>query len=330
MASVTQNTPIEKNDQITAFIFELFTFYVIIGIPFHTKYHGFYGWCYITCMAIVSVWLDYYLFSYMKKNLLVLKQHGYSPLCVWSTMLFNLLSSSLLVGAIYYYTEIHDEMSVWVLLKVITNLIITEVLFTLSHMCLHYTEKGARLHLMHHCCRHASWSTNLIFHPVDIGIEFSGPVLSVLAMHYFVWNDGLTLFMTACVVHTWYGLDHSALLKLPHIDHHIYCDTMFSIYIKKYTTLQHRSELVKKLFVEDEEGEEGEEAEEDEEIIHVKVKGRKYNITDFRRKHPGGDQLMCVKHGDDITKKFMQVHGNDFNSPEKNKLKKVLNSLIED
>lgn len=304
-------------------LFELFTIYVVVGIPLHVYYHGLYGWIYILSMGFLSVVLDYYLFPYMKNNLVTLKQHGYSEVIVWCTIAFNLVASEALVGLIYYYSGpgLDGTASIWVPLKIIVNMTVGELFFTSAHMWLHYTEMGSRLHLMHHCCKDSSWSTNLIFHPIDVAIEFSGPILSALAMHFFVWNDDTTLFITIGVLHLWYALGHSALLHLPHVDHHTYCDTMFSIYIKKYITLK-RPELVKKLFIVEEE-------ESDEEgnprvVKHVIINNDTYDITDFMARHPGGKQLMKVKHGEDITKGFMAVHRNQVDYViQKSKIKKI-------
>ena len=268
-------------------LFELFTIYVVVGIPLHVYYHGVYGWCAMFVLGYLSVILDYYLFPHFKNNLITLKQHGYGVGMVWFTMLFNLFASSALVGIIYAYCVLDEQPSTWVPLKIIVNMIVGEFFFTSSHMWLHYSKTGSRLHLMHHCCKQASWSTNLIFHPIDIVVEFSGPVLSAVALHFFVWKDDWTLFITIGILHLWYALDHSALLKLPHIDHHTYCDTMFSIYIKKYITLK-RPELVKTLFNDEEE------KSDKKENKHVIIQSHTYDITDFVLKHPGGKQLTRV------------------------------------
>ena len=301
-------------------LFEIFTIFVVVGIPLGVYYFGFYGWCAMFVMGYLSVILDYHLFPHMKKNLITLKQHGYSEVKVWCTMLFNLLASNALAGIVYAYCVLDGPITIWVPIGVAVNMLVGELFFTSAHMWLHYSTTGSRLHLMHHCCKEASWSTNLIFHPIDLVVEFSGPASSAIVMHFLLWKDDWTLFITIIILHLWYALDHSALLNLPHIEHHTYCDTMFSIYVKKYLTLK-RPELVKTLFNDEEESDDEDTPRERK---HVIINNDTYDITDFMSQHPGGKQLMYVSHGDDITKGFMAVHKHQMEEViKKSKIKKL-------
>jgi sterol desaturase/sphingolipid hydroxylase (fatty acid hydroxylase superfamily) len=234
-----------KKNYVQRLLFELLCVTVVVGIPFAVKLDGLSGWAKITLLGYLSTVIDYLCFPYLSQNFHTLEKHGYSKLTVWFTMLFNLLATNTLVGAIYYYAPI-DEVSWYVPLKVFVNLCITEFWFTFAHMCLHYTVWGARIHLMHHCCKQASWSTNLVFHPLDMMLEFSGPALSILFMHRYVWDDPATLVVSTVVMHLWYALDHSATLKLPHTKHHAHIDSQYSIYIQKRIPLKIQ-EVVKKL-----------------------------------------------------------------------------------
>lgn len=234
-----------KEMYIQRFIYELLCVFVVVGIPIATKLHGLDGWIKITALGYLSTVIDYLCFPYLQENLHLLKKHGYSAPLVWSTMLFNLVVTNALVGSIYYYTSV-EEVSWYVPLKIFINLWITEFLFTFAHMCLHHTVWGARIHLMHHCCKQPSWSTNLIFHPLDLAIEFSGPALSILLMHHYVWNDDATLMLSTVIMHLWYALDHSATLRLPHAKHHAHIDSLYSIYINRRIRLKY-PELVKKI-----------------------------------------------------------------------------------
>lgn len=196
-------------------------------------------------MGYVSAIVDYICFPHLKHNFILLERNGFNQSYVWKIMLINLLLTNALVGVIYYYVSF-DSFYWYTPVYVCINMVITELLFTCSHMLLHYTTVGASLHVMHHCCKQASWSTNLIFHPVDMAIEFSGPVLSVICMHIYIWQHNTTFLLTVLLVHVWYALDHSALLKLPHTKHHSHVNTLYTIYVKKYYTFRTR-ELVKAL-----------------------------------------------------------------------------------
>ena len=163
-----------------------------------------------------------------------LNQHGWRDWQVWSIMLFNLCVTNALVGFIYAYCqEDLAPFSVKTIWQVLVNMAMTEVLFTSAHALLHYTKWGSKIHEMHHCCIDPSWSTNLMFHPVDLAAEFSGPVISLILMHMFVWRDTATLFASTLILHLWYAADHSANLKLPHTKHHSQLNTVFTIYLKQ-------------------------------------------------------------------------------------------------
>lgn len=225
---------------INKILFELFCIYCVCGIPLAVRY-GWYYWCIQTLIGYFSVFIDWILFPHTEKNLKRLEKYGYSRTHVALTMLLNLVLTNVLVAVIYINITIQSFS--WAMVpKVIINLCITELLFTYAHALLHCTETGSKLHVMHHCCKHSSWSTNLIFHPLDMAAEFSGPVLSVLGMHLF-WKDDNVLGATVLLVHLWYALDHSALLNLPHTKHHKYVDNMYSIYVKKH--MRYGSDLVK-------------------------------------------------------------------------------------
>ncbi len=45
---------------------------------------------------------------------------------------------------------------------------ISELTFTAGHVLLHCTAFGRKIHKIHHLCTRPSWSTNLLFHPLDI------------------------------------------------------------------------------------------------------------------------------------------------------------------
>ena len=291
---------------LKSFLFELLCLVGIVGNPVMLHYYGLYGLGIQTVVNCIIYWLDYVLFPSTKKNFTNLRKNGFTATYVVGIMVFNALVVNILVGIILYNVDI-SEANVDAIWKLFINLALTEILFCGAHSILHCTKCGARTHLMHHLCIESSWSTNIIFNPLDIVAEFLPPLTILLTMHYFVWKDGFTMYLSQLVMHIWYFFGHSATLKLPHFYHHAKCNQMYSIYIKK--TFQ-GMELVKRLFVTDK----GQK--------HVVINKTTYDITAFAPMHPGGIQLMRTKHGEDITKRFLAVHGKNLSVLDR--IKKVL------
>ena len=172
-------------------------------------------------------------------NVRWLRANGYSDAVTAATMLANLVASQAL-GFLVVAAVCTDALDVGtlarmaslpVLAKVAVNMAMGEVTFTLAHRALH--RRLAGLHRMHHCCKRASWSTNLIFHPVDLALEFAGPVGCLLAAHYVLWDqDQTVLLLSYLILQVWYGLDHDEYLKLYHHTHHLAVDSVYTIYCK--------------------------------------------------------------------------------------------------
>ena len=234
-----------KKGAVKRLFFECLCVFVVISIPIAVKSYDLMGLAIVTTLGYVSTIVDYFYFPYLKENFKTLEKCGFQRSYVWSIMFLNLVLTNFLVAAIYHECEL-DGFQWYVPLQIIVNMALTELLFTSAHMMLHYTLRGAKIHLMHHCCKQASWSTNLIFNPFDMAIEFSGPVLGILAMHFYVWKNENTMILSTLLLHLWYALDHSATLKLPHTKHHAHVNTMFTIYLKRHFTFK-KPELVKKL-----------------------------------------------------------------------------------
>lgn len=215
--------------------YECLCYMIILLIPVSVLY-GWQFWVMDTLVGYLIVMIDWYAFPHCKKNMATLKEQGWSTSWqVWLIMFFNLIASNGLVGLIYDHclssTQHQYTFTIRTIWQVITNMAITEIFFTSAHTWLHCTEVGSKLHHMHHCCTEPSWSTNLIFHPLDLVVEFSGPVTSIILMHVFVWQNTDTLLTSTLVLHLWYALDHSANLKLPHTKHHTYFNSVYSIYV---------------------------------------------------------------------------------------------------
>ena len=187
-------------------------------------------------VCVGTLTLDGLLSNSFGENVRWLRANGFSDLRTVATIAFNLVASQSLGFLVVYLicTETLDPRDVLdaaVLGKVLVNMAIGEALFTASHRALH--RRLAGLHRMHHCCRRASWTTNLIFHPVDLALEFAGPVGALLVTHYLVWDqDQLVLLVSYVVLQLWYGLDHDEYLKLYHYRHHLVVDSVYTIYVR--------------------------------------------------------------------------------------------------
>jgi len=200
---------------------------------------GYWGFALHLVVAGLDIVADGLLSNSFGYNVLWLRANGFSDAQTAATVLFNLVASQSLGFLVTYFLwtepfppETLARIFSWpVLVALLTNMAIGEVLFTLAHRYLH--QHQPELHRMHHCCRRASWSTNLIFHPVDLALEFAGPVASILATHFLLWKqDQLVLVVSYLVLQTWYALDHDEYLRLYHYAHHLSVDAVYTIYIK--------------------------------------------------------------------------------------------------
>jgi sterol desaturase/sphingolipid hydroxylase (fatty acid hydroxylase superfamily) len=186
--------------------------------------------------ALGSVLMDVFLVSpTAKKNMDILRSNGYSDTFVWSVIIFNLITSNTGLALIVDYFECFQARRHWdldLIAKVLVNLSIAEIAFTVNHTILHHTKWGARLHIMHHFCQPCSWAANLIFHPLDLAAEFSGPVLSLILSHCLWFQDPFAFLVSLQVLNLWYAIDHSENLKLHHYVHHSSVDKFYSIYTR--------------------------------------------------------------------------------------------------
>ena len=106
-----------------------------------------------------------------------------------------------------------------------------ELAFTYAHRALH--SSLPTIHLLHHVCRHCSFTTNLLFHPLDLAIEFGGPIAVCIASHVCLFHDTPALFGSICVMTAWYAMDHDEWARLPHWSHHKAIDSVYTAYVKQ-------------------------------------------------------------------------------------------------
>ena len=173
-------------------------------------------------------------------DILNLRQAGYGDATILLYMEFTRLSSQFLAYILVNYVVTDDNVysfqylvssvNLVSLTKIGINLTLAELLFTAGHSLMHKSPWLMKLHVFHHCCTRPNWNTNLLFHPVDIAIEFTTPALSLFAMHWFVWQDDFILLYTYIVFQLWYAYDHDTNMQLYHAQHHIHCDSLYTIY----------------------------------------------------------------------------------------------------
>ncbi|KAJ1447301.1 hypothetical protein M885DRAFT_199514 [Pelagophyceae sp. CCMP2097] len=199
---------------------EVFTWLVLLAIPASHDVYGWRGPALITLfVSPTTCVLDWLVSNTFQSNLQRLNKFGYSTRQVVFVMGYNLVTSNALMVAVkaVYCPDALGAIRQLDCLKVlkmaaavVVSLGLTEVAFTPGHSYLHNTQRGARLHLMHHCCRPSSWSANLIFHPMDMIIEFGAPILTLVAAYHVVWRSvlddeaGLSLLASVTTLHLWY------------------------------------------------------------------------------------------------------------------------------
>jgi len=234
MSSTTHNNHLihsPKNLGKAGYLLSLYSFLVIFSHPFVFLSYGLIGYFVILILNFSFLVIDYFTSDATKRNLAVLRQNGFSYSFIFFASSFNFVTGLIpnYIGVRYLVPEDQPYfISLSHILPVVVNLAITDVLFYLSHRHLH--QKLPHLHVLHHCCRHSSSSTNILFHPMDLAIEFTGPALFVFIMCIFVWKDPMVLMFSLAAQATWYSLDHDEYLRLPHWYHHTYINSNYPIY----------------------------------------------------------------------------------------------------
>jgi sterol desaturase/sphingolipid hydroxylase (fatty acid hydroxylase superfamily) len=183
--------------------------------------------------------IDFLISDRAWKNLEQVWLNGYSKPVVIFYQIYNLATYQL-SWIIMTHMVLKDEslnkipinwrLDASLVMIVVASLAIADVYFYWSHSWLHKSKLGANLHLLHHCCSDTTFSTGLCFNPLDLNIEFTGPVLVPFIVYYFL-RDPCALMVTSCMIIFWYGASHDGyLLQIQHSNHHRYCDNSYAIY----------------------------------------------------------------------------------------------------
>lgn len=220
-------------------MFVVNTLEVLFAYLYLMRVHGVTGFLIYMVLFHLTALVDVLGDRSVGKNLLELRRRGFSDLQTFLTWEGNLVSSQMFAFVIVrficvdaaVYSLSNFFLSPRWLLHTGVNLVLSEALFTFSHYLLHTWHVLTPLHVMHHCCVHPSWTTNLIFHPLDLALEFSGPVTALIGMHFFVWQDQFSLLVSFVVLQLWYAYDHDNGINLYHVDHHRQINSLYAIYI---------------------------------------------------------------------------------------------------
>ncbi len=221
-------------------VYEVLCVFSIAGITMMHERYGSNGLALFSLFQLAVVYLDFCISPTAGANMRRAMANGFSRSAVIAIMVFNLIGTNVLVSWVastFCGPMYGGKLQVlWSTPGIIVcNLAMSELCFTAAHTCLHVTKYGAKLHRLHHCCKPSSWSSNLIIHPIDMAVEFSGPVLGLLLADRYMFRDPSALFLSLTVLQLWYALDHSEYLQLPHYWHHAHINNYMCIYLKSRT-----------------------------------------------------------------------------------------------
>jgi len=215
----------------------------LLFLTFHLYFFREYGvlafivYCFLLDITFI---IDGLVSNSLGRNIENLRKAGYSDVTIFAYTQIALLGSQVIGFSIVNYictdTDIYTlehffrNFGLDVIGKITINLTIFEVFFAMEHSLIHTQPKLAELHVFHHCANHSSWAANVLFHPIDIVIEFAGPAVVLLGLHFLLWKDQFTLLITYLIFLHWYTFDHDDTLQLYHYTHHTDCDSVYVPY----------------------------------------------------------------------------------------------------
>ena len=212
-------------------------FTILVGLafaahPFLILFHGSTGLL-LAWVAVVSLLFVDHFTSPLSARIIhnMNRVGGYSYELIATCVMINLMIYWVPCAVPIWMFGTTDNFSVdlGTIFNVLLILCVSEVYFSISHKILHrYLPK---LHVMHHYCDYCSFTSNLLFHPLDLAIEFGVPLLIIGVIGGVVLQDTPTMVVGYAVVMTWYVLDHDQYLQLGHWRHHKYCSGHYSIYV---------------------------------------------------------------------------------------------------
>jgi len=167
------------------FAFEVSIVFAVLTISLTYHRYGIYAWiAHTLILGWGGIWVDRYISPTMQNNFQQLQAYGYSPRSMWMLMFMNLVGSNSLVTVInngFGCFDVEPRIDLKLIIGLAT-MVMAEVTFAGAHYWLHRSQRGGEYHKLHHCCRPCSWSTNLLFHSIDLALEFSGPFIAMVTM----------------------------------------------------------------------------------------------------------------------------------------------------
>ncbi|CAB9514368.1 expressed unknown protein [Seminavis robusta] len=220
------------------------TLYIIFAHVYGFRLPAPYNYLFFFFHTVIKfpevIYVDAMTSNWFGRNVENLRKAGFSDLQILLIMNSNCINSQLLgflmmnyvctdpeiFSLSYFYAHFNATM----ILRILASLALSETLFCAAHSLMHKNEFLAKYHVMHHCCVCPTWTTNLVFHPLDLSMEFGGPALGLLGLHFGVFQDQATFLLTYLIFQLWYAYDHEPYLNLYHIQHHQQCDSLYVIY----------------------------------------------------------------------------------------------------
>ena len=203
----------------------------IVLIPYTYAKAGWTGvFIHTYTLGLLGIILDFILSPTAAKNVdRVAKEYKVPHSAVYLLMEINRTSANVLIVSLLSFfdtidaplpttLDIHTILHLFACLTIYC--FISEVTFTAGHIWLHHTKVGNRIHKLHHLCRNPSWTTNLLFHPLDLVVEFGGPFISMPCVHHYILQDKFSFKVAVIGLYIWFAASHSENLGLSHIEHH--------------------------------------------------------------------------------------------------------------
>lgn len=215
---------------IATIFHEIICYGGVIALPLSYQTAGWIGvLTHISTISVGTIVLDFKLSSTASNNVRrITEEYKVSKYTVYSLMAMNLYMANITTIWLLLYFDAIDTPSplfnIYEVLRVVGSvalyLLATEIMFTAGHAWLHHTKWGREIHTLHHLCKPASLSSNLLFHPIDMMVEFGGPFLSLILMHVYIFQDPFIFKTAMTILNIWYSADHDENLGLSHLHHH--------------------------------------------------------------------------------------------------------------
>lgn len=216
---------------ITTIFYEILCYSTPIILPYSYQFAGWTGVIlYTFTIHLLSVVLDFFISPTAGENVdRITGAYKVPRFAIYCLMLSNLIGANVLVvSLLILFDAVQPQvppLDMATMIRLLGSLAlywtISEITFTAGHVWLHHTKIGGRIHKLHHLCRRISWSSNLLFHPLDLAVEFGGPFLSMPLMHIYIIQDPFAFRAAIILLYIWYAADHSENLGLSHSIHHL-------------------------------------------------------------------------------------------------------------